>query len=233
MLTLEFEVDITDHDVPLIFVLEHHRSKKSSSNEFNSTFTHHPSNTTVTPTYRESLLNKAGICTILVLVSRSIPYRGTGKGTFQFWPSYCDFVGKLIKKSVPEEFENSLIQELEKISKTCRGGKTNSSQPPLFRVAFRIDEILFEHEIELDLIWIEGDAILHIVDRDTHYSVANFLKNGTSEHIFENLQDFSFTAFTGCLCIIAHDQGSQFTAEHFQISCSLLGIISKETRTQS
>ena len=53
LLTLEFEVDTIDHDIPLIFGLENHRFKKCSSNEVELTFTHHPSNITLPLKNRE------------------------------------------------------------------------------------------------------------------------------------------------------------------------------------
>ncbi len=49
----------------------------------------------------------------------------------------------------------------------------------------------------------------------------------------EILQDFWFIVFTGYPYVIAHDQGPQFTAEYFQVNCSQLGIVCKETPTES
>ncbi len=40
---LNFDVDAVDRDVPVIFGLGHHRDLTCSSNEYENTFTHHPS----------------------------------------------------------------------------------------------------------------------------------------------------------------------------------------------
>ena len=45
--------------------------------------------------------------------------------------------------------------------------------------------------------------------------------------------EFWVTVLTGYPYIISHDQGPQFTGEHFQVMCSQLGIPSKATPTQS
>ena len=69
-------------------------------------------------------------------------------------------------------------------------------------------------------MWIEGAAVLHIIDKGTRYWVAKFLQNDTSEHVWKVLQKFWFIVFTGYPYIIAQDQGLQFTSEYLQVSCS-------------
>ena len=43
---IEFDVDVMDHDIPLIFYLERHKELHYSYNEVKNTFTNHMSNTT-------------------------------------------------------------------------------------------------------------------------------------------------------------------------------------------
>jgi len=82
-------------------------------------------------------------------------------------------------------------------------------------------------------MWIDSHPVLHIIDRGTRYSVAKFMKNETAQHVWEILIEFWITVFTGYPYIISHDQGPQFTSEYFKVSCSQLGIITKETSTES
>ncbi len=42
--------------------------------------------------------------------------------------------------------------------------------------------IRFNREIEVDVMFVDGDPVLHIIDRSKKYSVAKFLKNKTAEH---------------------------------------------------
>ena len=46
-IALTFDVDVVDHDVPILFGLEQHKRFKCSSNEVENTFMHHPTNMTL------------------------------------------------------------------------------------------------------------------------------------------------------------------------------------------
>ncbi len=232
-LTLEFEVDIVDHEVPLIFGLEHYLQKKCSSNEVDLTFTHRPTRITVPLEYREES-NEHGGHLYLNWYSSEVLYTTEELKTLHmnFRHPTATALGNLIQKSSPHNFDSSVASELEKIVKRCKECRTYSSRPSRFRISFPMDEILFNHGVEVELFWIYSDQVLHIIDRVTRYSVAKSTENETAEHMWEILQEFWFTIFTGYPYVIAHDQGSQFTSDHFQISCSQLRIISKETPTE-
>ena len=96
-----------------------------------------------------------------------------------------------------------------------------------------MDEIFFNHEIEVDIMWLDGDGIIHIIYRSTRYSVAKYLTPQTSENSWNLIIEFWISVFNGFPQIIAHDQGPQFTAGYFHDSCAQLGIIAKETPTES
>ena len=44
---IDFETDIVQQDIPLMFGLDQHKKHSCSSDEYHNTFTHHPSATTV------------------------------------------------------------------------------------------------------------------------------------------------------------------------------------------
>ena len=82
-------------------------------------------------------------------------------------------------------------------------------------------------------MWIEGDSILHTIDRGTRYSVAKCMREESSEYTWSLIVEYWIAAFTGYPYIISHDQGPQFSAKYFQVACSQNEIISKGTPTQS
>ena len=82
-------------------------------------------------------------------------------------------------------------------------------------------------------MWIVGDPVLHIIDRVTRYSVANFMREESSEYAWSLIVEYWITVFPGYPYIILDGQGSQFSAKYFQVACSQNGIISKAARTQS
>lgn len=44
-----------------------------------------------------------------------------------------------------------------------------------FRVAIPEEDISFNHEIEVDMFWIEGHAILHIIEREQYIQLIALL----------------------------------------------------------
>ena len=52
-LILEFDVDIMDQKVPILFGLEHNMKIRCSTNEVEKTFPHHPTNTFVPLVYKK------------------------------------------------------------------------------------------------------------------------------------------------------------------------------------
>lgn len=43
----------------------------------------------------------------------------------------------------------------------------------------------FDREVSIDLTWLESKAVLHVVDIDTHFSAASFLKQRTVEAVWD------------------------------------------------
>ena len=151
-----------------------------------------------------------------------------------FGHPYPEALFKLLQKSKnTKSLDSSTLATLKDITKRCQPCQKWAPKPARFRVSFPTDQITFNHEIEVDIFWLDISPALHIIDRGTRYSVAKFMENESSEHVWDLIVEFWITVFTGYPQIISHDQGSQFKAAYFQVSCSQLGIISKETPTQS
>ena len=227
-LFLEFEVNLIDQDVPLMFGLDKHLRYKCSTNEYNMTFTHHPSGVTIPLHLKKGHLYIEWPNTE-VLFTRS-ELKQMHKNFSH--PSNNALIN-VLKRARPSDVNSETKKMLEDIVARCKQCQTFRSKPTIFRVSLPMDEIVFNHEIEVDIMWIDGDAIIHIIDRGTRYSVAKYLNPQTAENAWNLIIEFWVSVFNGFPQIIAHDQGPQFTAEYFQDSCAQLGIITKETPTES
>ena len=139
----------------------------------------------------------------------------------------------LLRRSQLTDVNSELRKELEDIAAKCKSCQIFAPKPSIFRVSFPEDKIVFNHEIEVDIMWIDSEAILHILDRGTRYSVAKYLRPQTAENIWNIIIEFWVSVFIGFPNIIAHDQGPQFQSDYFQNSCAQFGIITKETPTES
>ncbi len=75
--------------------------------------------------------------------------------------------------------------KLNEIVKRCGSWQTWTSNPTRFRATLPDSVIIFNDEVEVDLMWIDSDPVLCIIDRGTRYSVVKFLHAKTAEHIWE------------------------------------------------
>lgn len=73
--------------------------------------------------------------------------------------------------------------------KRCDACQTFAAKPYTFKASMPADDFLFNHEVEMDLFWVEGSAALHIIDRGTRYSVVKFLHSQSAEAIWNILID--------------------------------------------
>ena len=80
-----------------------------------------------------------------------------------------------------------------------------------------MDEIVFNHEIEVDVMWIDSEPILHITDRGTRYSVCKYIIcSKTAEILWNMILEFWIKVFTGFPKIKSADRQSAFRSKFFK-----------------
>jgi hypothetical protein len=80
----------------------------------------------------------------------------------------------LLERAYPAKLTSETWGILEDIAKSCHACQTYASRPATFQVRFPND-IVFNKELRLDLMTIDGRPVLHIVDSGTNFSAARFL----------------------------------------------------------
>jgi hypothetical protein len=121
---------------------------------------------------------------------------------------------------------------LKDISKSCHACQFYYSKPNHFQIRDPA-AIVFNHEIQLDLMYLRGKPVLHIVDVAKTFSTANFL-------LAQDVSSVWNTFLTGCAtlyigfpeCILA-DQDFVFMATHWKTACELSNIHLRHTGTES
>ena len=81
---------------------------------------------------------------------------------------------ELLKKASPDHIDDKTRKLLDDIVARCNSCQRMAKKPFVFQVTMP-DNIVFNHEVYLDLAWIEPrprKPILHVVDRGTHFSAA-------------------------------------------------------------
>lgn len=87
----------------------------------------------------------------------------------------------LMKRARPDQADENTRKLLRDITRACETCQTFSKPPERFTVSFPSSRIEFNREVALDLMWLEDNAVLHVVVIDTHFNAATFLTAHTVE----------------------------------------------------
>lgn len=71
------------------------------------------------------------------------------------------------KEAIPNEFDVGTKSTLEEIAKACRNCQQHRSKPYRFRVSIQSDEAQFNHEVSVDLKWLQSHPLLYILGTQT------------------------------------------------------------------
>ncbi len=91
--------------------------------------------------------------------------------------------------------------------------QTYAPKSSRYRVSLLLGEIIFNHEIECDVCWIDHEPILYLIDPGTRYSMAKYMKIKTAENAWDFIIEFWVTVFTGFPNIVASDLQSCFRSQ--------------------
>lgn len=59
------------------------------------------------------------------------------------------------------------------------------------------DEILFNHEIAMDLMWLDNDPVFHVIDTHKIFQNAAFIRGKTLNELLESFLSIRVTLFIG------------------------------------
>lgn len=136
----------------------------------------------------------------------------------------------LIKKARPEHATNETLEILKNISKSCDPCQRITTAPKRFRVTLGSEHVQFNEQILIDIMYIDGSPILHVVDSGTKFNAASFLKDKSIETVWKTLMQCWILIYTGMPNRIMVDQGTEFgdlfihMAEENNVQVSKTGI---------
>ncbi|MEM1283154.1 MAG: reverse transcriptase domain-containing protein [Chlamydiota bacterium] len=129
----------------------------------------------------------------------------------------------LIKKAKPAHADENTRKLLEDISKSCKTCQAFSKPPERFKVSLPPSDIVFNREVAIDLMWLDKRAVLHVVDTETHFNGACFLKGQTVEDVWNAFVLCWSSLYHGYPDKIRADQGSCFTSVRWKRLCGEVG----------
>ena len=128
----------------------------------------------------------------------------------QFAHPSTDKLYKLLRRARPEDTSPETFATLQELARRCDTCQRIQSGPVRFRVSFGAENVKFNERIYMDIMYIDGKPVLHIVDEGTHFSAAAFLPDVSTKTIWTTILECWAAIYTGLPHKILVDQGSQF-----------------------
>ena len=116
----------------------------------------------------------------------------------------------LLKRVRPEDVNADTLEALNEITEHCDPCQRIKRAPLRFRVSFGAEHVRFNERILVDMMFIDGAPVLHIIDEGTKFSAARFLPNQQTGTIWKTILECWAVIYTGLPHRILTDQGSNF-----------------------
>jgi hypothetical protein len=139
----------------------------------------------------------------------------------------------LLKRADPANVSETTRGFLNEIRSSCETCCRFGPRPQHFQVSLDADRVVFNKEIVMDLMYLNTKPVLHIVDRDTTFSSAKFLRACDRITVWNAFVQCWTSLYTGFPDSILTDQGSVFQSEDWKNACEGAGIILRSTGTES
>lgn len=132
----------------------------------------------------------------------------------------------LLKRAKVEDLDADTLKVLEEINNACSTCQKFGPKPVSFKASLPPEKLVFGDELSMDLQWIDGEAVLHVIDTATKFSSATFLD------LYGHSTEGIWTAFVECWCSlytgfpnrIRTDAGSAFTTPRWKEITDTAGI---------
>lgn len=121
---------------------------------------------------------------------------------------------------------------IESIARSCTTCAEISDRPISFSVRMP-DDVVFNQELLIDIMYKDKRPILHIVDRGTRFSAAKYLKKADAKTVWNTFIQLWSTMYIGHTRSILTDQGSVFMCAEWKGVCRVCNIEPKSTGIES
>ena len=127
---------------------------------------------------------------------------------------------RVLKRAGYDEINTTTI---EKLTEFCHQCQMHSNAPGRFKFKLR-DDLDFNHEVLVDVMYLEGKPVLHIIDVATSFQAARFLQAMTAKATWDALRYAWIDTYIGPPDTVTSDAGSNFTAAEFKANAHIMGI---------
>ena len=121
---------------------------------------------------------------------------------------------------------------IDNLTKYCTHCQKNGKSPSRFKFALN-EDVNFNYSILVDIMYIDGDPILHFVDEATRFQAARCLNNMFAKHIWDTLRLYWIEVYIGPPDLITHDTGSNFVSKEFRPYATSMGITTRSVPVEA
>jgi Reverse transcriptase (RNA-dependent DNA polymerase) len=152
----------------------------------------------------------------------------------QFFHPSADKLYNLLKRARPEDASEETRALLQEITESCHFCQMMARKPITFSVGSAKDpDITFNREVALDIMYLNGRPALHIVDMDTHFHAASFLRSVSTDDVWDAIIRNWANTYAGFPESMLTDQGSQLMSARFKEFALHFGIDMRHTPIES
>jgi hypothetical protein len=211
-------VDVVDLDVPLLIGLDFLDSQGLYWNSVTNKLVHHATNTSV-PTIR-----RAGHGWIEWIQAQWFTRAELARLHKSFYHTSPDKLYQILKRWHPDQLEPGTLAVLQDIARRCDPCQRLQPRPGRYQVSLPADDGTFNRKVAMDLVWFNKSPALHVVDVDTSFGAAVFLKAQTTQAVWESFLTCWVNIYTGYPDSIHVDSGAQLVSANFEHLCEQAGI---------
>lgn len=155
------------------------------------------------------------------------------KRHFKFYPSSSGKLFNVIKRASGEKATPEIKRMLDEISRAFQTCQEYHSGPFRFRASLPADEIVFNQEVAIDLVWLAGRPVVHVVDTHTNYQNAEFVQSKAVDDLWQTFVKCWSSVYLVYPESIRLDQEASFNSESFRKYCRESGIQLKFSGVES
>ena len=110
-----------------------------------------------------------------------------------------------LKRVKLEDLDKDTRAMLADIQARCRECKFLAPNSYVVQVAVPREDLVFNSEVFIDIMYIQGKAVLHLVDRAAHFRAATSIENDSTECVWRTFMDMWVLSYLGPPDNLRHD----------------------------
>jgi hypothetical protein len=137
----------------------------------------------------------------------------------------ADRLYRLLERSGHDDVDRKAIDRLTKYCEHCQ---KYGRSPGRFKFTLRDDQDCeFNYSIYVDIMYIDGSPVLHVIDEATRFQAARWLQNISAKHTWDALRTCWMDTYVGPPEYITHDAGKNFVSKEFRQLARTMAISTK------